>query len=298
MTTLHTERLTLRPISTEDTDSLIALFADPELGRHHEDDLTDSDEIRRLVRRRLDYRGPEGTGDWVFELDGELVGVGHLRTSTELPGGVLECGWYLARAHWGSGLAEEAARAIVGHAHHTLGAPAVFALVHEDNPRARRFVERLGFVDVGSGPHYGAVHRVLVSLPRPSGVHHVELWVADLPSAERSLGWLFTELGWQEYQRWPRGVSWRYGNSYVVVEDSPDRTGDRHDRNRPGLNHLAVHIRDRAELDRITAAAPAHGWRLMFADRHPYAGGPDHLAAYLENDEGFEVELVASERAV
>jgi RimJ/RimL family protein N-acetyltransferase/catechol 2,3-dioxygenase-like lactoylglutathione lyase family enzyme len=305
MTTLHTGRLTLRPIRAADTDALIAMFADPELGHHHDGDLTDPEEIRRLVRRRLDYRGPKGTADWIFELSGEaggenggeLVGIGHLRTSTELPGGVLECGWYLARAHWGSGLAEEAARAIVGHAHHTLGAPAVFALVHEDNPRARRFIERLGFVDVGSGRHYGAVHRVLVSLPRPSGVHHVELWVADLANAEASLGWLLTELGWREYQRWPRGVSWRFGASYVVVEDSPDRRGDRHERTRPGLNHLALHVANRTELDRVTAAAPDHGWRPMFADRYPHAGGPDQVAAYLENDDGFEIELVASEHS-
>jgi RimJ/RimL family protein N-acetyltransferase/catechol 2,3-dioxygenase-like lactoylglutathione lyase family enzyme len=295
MTTLHTERLTLRPIRADDTDALVAMFADPELGHHHEDDLTDPEEVRRFVQRRLDYRGPRGTGDWIFELDGEMVGVGHLRTSTELPGGVLECGWYLARAHWGSGLAEEAARAIVDHAHHTLGAPAVFALVHDDNRRGRRFTERLGFLDVGTGFHYGAVHHVLVSLPAPGGVHHVELWVADLRSAERTLGWLLTELGWHEYQRWPRGVSWRHGGSYVVVEDSPDRQGDRHERTRPGLNHLALHVADRKELDRVTAAALEHGWRLMFADRHPYAGGPEHLAAYLENEDGFEIELVAGE---
>jgi len=27
--------------------------------------------------------------------------------------------------------------------------------------------------------------------------------------------------------------------------------------------------------------------------RYPHAGGPDHCAAYLENEDGFEVELVA-----
>jgi len=31
----------------------------------------------------------------------------------------------------------------------------------------------------------------------------------------------------------------------------------------------------------------------MFTDRHPYAGGEGHYAAYLENADGFEVELVA-----
>lgn len=293
MTTLHTERLTLRPLRPDDTHGLVALFADPEPDQEH--DLTNTEVVAALVRRRLEYTGPPGTGEWVIELGGEPVGIGQLRVSAEVPGDVLECGWYIAREHRGTGLADEAARAIVDHAHHRLAAPAVFSLVRDDNARGVRFVERLGFVRVGAREHRGSRHHVYVNVAAPGGVHHVELWVADLAGAERSLGWLFTELGWREYQRWPRGVSWRHGPSYVVVEDSPDRRGDRHERTRPGLNHLALHVRDRAELDRITAAAPDHGWRLMFADRHPYAGGPDHLAAYLENDDGYEIELVASE---
>jgi hypothetical protein len=47
-------------------------------------------------------------------------------------------------------------------------------------------------------------------------------------------------------------------------------------------------------VDELTAAAEEHGWMLMFADRHPHAGGPEHYAAYLENGDGFEVELVAT----
>jgi hypothetical protein len=32
----------------------------------------------------------------------------------------------------------------------------------------------------------------------------------------------------------------------------------------------------------------------LFQDRHPYAGGPEHYAAYLEDEQGYEVELVRS----
>ena len=46
-------------------------------------------------------------------------------------------------------------------------------------------------------------------------------------------------------------------------------------------------------MEDLAREALEHGWTLMFADRHPHAGGPDHYAAYLENDDGFEVELVA-----
>jgi hypothetical protein len=32
----------------------------------------------------------------------------------------------------------------------------------------------------------------------------------------------------------------------------------------------------------------------LFVDKYPYAGGPDHYAAYLANSDGFELELVAN----
>ncbi|MGW4704032.1 VOC family protein [Streptomyces sp. NPDC004285] len=130
-------------------------------------------------------------------------------------------------------------------------------------------------------------------MSRVGSLHHVELWVGDLARAERSLGWLLGALGYAPFQSWEGGRSWALGSCYLVVEQSPARTSDRHDRLRPGLNHLAFHAGDRPAVDALTAEAPAHGWRLLFADRHPYAGGEGVYAAYLENEDGFEVELVA-----
>ncbi|MFI6491910.1 VOC family protein [Streptomyces sp. NPDC050564] len=124
-------------------------------------------------------------------------------------------------------------------------------------------------------------------------LHHIELWVPELDRAVQAWGWLLERLGHTPYQNWPDGRSRRQGETYLVVEQSPALTGDRYDRLRPGLNHLAFHVASRAELDALVAEAPAYGWSLLFADRHPYAGGPEHCAAYLENADGFEVELVA-----
>lgn len=124
-------------------------------------------------------------------------------------------------------------------------------------------------------------------------LHHVELWVPDLAGAAGPWGWLLAELGWQPFQDWPGGRSWRHGDVYLVLEQSPALSGDVHDRLAPGLNHLAFTAAGPAEVDRLTAAAPAHGWTLLFPDRHPHAGGPATYAAYLEDSWGYEVEIQA-----
>jgi catechol 2,3-dioxygenase-like lactoylglutathione lyase family enzyme len=126
-------------------------------------------------------------------------------------------------------------------------------------------------------------------------VHHIELWVPDLAAARPTWSWLFGRLGYAPFQEWEHGRSWRLGDGYVVLEESPAMRGDPHDRLRPGLNHLAFYVRSRAALDEIVSDAARHGWRLLFPERHPYAGGPQHYAAYLEDAHGFEVELVAAE---
>ena len=123
-------------------------------------------------------------------------------------------------------------------------------------------------------------------------LHHLELWVPDLARAERSWGWLLTRLGAEPYQSWGHGRSWRSGDAYVVLEQSPALTSDRHDRRSPGLNHLASWVDD----DFLRPRPEARG-ELASRERdgvlRPFAGGPAHRAAYLEDADGYEVELVA-----
>lgn len=125
-------------------------------------------------------------------------------------------------------------------------------------------------------------------------LHHVELWVPDFARAAEEWGWLLSSLGYQAFQSWPQGCSWKQGASYIVVEESPDLSADIHQRTAPGLNHLAFHAGSPDQVDTLSRESLHHGWRPLFAARYPRAGGAGHYAAYLENTDGFEVELIAA----
>jgi len=57
-------------------------------------------------------------------------------------------------------------------------------------------------------------------------IHHLELGVPDLVRAERSWGWLLGRSGYEPFQSWEHGRSWRLGPTYVAVEQSPDMVPD------------------------------------------------------------------------
>lgn len=125
------------------------------------------------------------------------------------------------------------------------------------------------------------------------GFHHVEVWVA-----ERGLddwGWLLAAVGFERSGSWSEGETWFApgGGAYLTLTTSPNLSSRGHDRRRPGLNHLAFRAGTTREVDRVMAAAPAHGWTPLYHDRYPHAGGRDHYAGWLENAAGFKVELVA-----
>ena len=124
-------------------------------------------------------------------------------------------------------------------------------------------------------------------------VHHLDLWVRDVAVAGAEWGWLLGELDWALDVEDEAGMAWRHDDgTYVFLQRVPEDTGEEHDRMRPGVNHIALTVEERATLDRLRAESSEHGWHELFADRYPHAGGEDHVALYAENSEGFEVEIV------
>lgn len=134
----------------------------------------------------------------------------------------------------------------------------------------------------------------LGSVPVASSVmvHHVELWTADFGSVLAEWSPLMNALGARVGAEWEKGISWKGADgSYLVLEESPDVRGGLC-RTNPGMNHLALNVGSRKKLDEIRQNALGWGWQELFAEKYPHAGGDEHTALYLENSEGFEVELV------
>lgn len=49
-------------------------------------------------------------------------------------------------------------------------------------------------------------------------LHHIELWVPDFARATEEWGWLLANLGYEAFQSWPKGRSWKQGATYIVLE--------------------------------------------------------------------------------
>ncbi|WP_049921666.1 VOC family protein [Halopiger djelfimassiliensis] len=128
---------------------------------------------------------------------------------------------------------------------------------------------------------------------RTGRLHHLELYTTEFDRSKRFWGWLLPELGYEPYQEWDGGTSWKRGETYLVLAHADASDGVPFDRRRPGLNHVAFHAASRDHVDEMTRKFRERGVPILYEDQHPYAGGDDHYAVYAEDPDGIKVELVA-----
>ncbi|AEJ43721.1 VOC family protein [Alicyclobacillus acidocaldarius] len=125
-------------------------------------------------------------------------------------------------------------------------------------------------------------------------MHHIEINVSDLKRSAEFWGWLLELFGYSPYQAWEHGRSWRKGATYLVFVQTEERFQEpKYHRRRVGLNHLAFHADSQAQVDELTTQLRMRGVPILYEDRHPYAGGPDHYAVFFEDPDRIKIEVVA-----
>lgn len=123
-------------------------------------------------------------------------------------------------------------------------------------------------------------------------LHHVELYVKNLEKTKAFYSWLLEELGYELYQSWPEGFSYRLDKTYLVFVQATKLDVAYH-RCQPGINHLAFYGGSQTFVDEMVTKLKEKKVKLLYHERYPYAGGQNHYALYFEDPEGMKLEIVA-----
>ena len=150
-TYLRTARLTLRRLTADDLDNLVALDGDPAVmryltgGRPTPRAAMRSDLMDRLLPA---YRRDPRFGRWAAEVGGVFAGWFALWVPDGADGRDVELGYRLRRAAWGAGLATEGCRALVHRALHGYRVDRVWAQTMAVNTASRRVMAKAGLAYV------------------------------------------------------------------------------------------------------------------------------------------------------
>jgi [ribosomal protein S5]-alanine N-acetyltransferase len=157
---LTTPRLVLTSWRAVDVDSLFEVHSDPETMKFVRYGRPESRlEVEQLVDHHIAEHETRGWTKWrLIDRDGGLIGragFGGEATSRGLS-------YVIRRSHWGLGLATEVAEALVGW--HLSRAPAarLRALVAVGNDVSVRFLQKVGFQEVGTEDYDGVICRSFV----------------------------------------------------------------------------------------------------------------------------------------
>lgn len=127
-------------------------------------------------------------------------------------------------------------------------------------------------------------------------LHHIEFNVHQLEESREFWDWLLSELDYELFQEWENGMSWKLGGTYLVFVQTEARfLNSKFHRKQTGLNHLAFHVENKKAVDEWRNRLKERGISILYEDRYPYAGGPEHYAVFFEDPDRIKVELVAEE---
>ena len=143
---LRTERLLLRPWTTEDRDDFAALNDDAEVMRFFPARLS-REESDALVHRIESELAEQGWGLWAVEVvdEADFIGFIGLKFWDDLLAEpCIEVGWRLARPHWGQGFAPEGAIECLNYGFGILDLEEIVSCTSVVNDKSRRVMEKIG----------------------------------------------------------------------------------------------------------------------------------------------------------
>jgi len=131
------------------------------------------------------------------------------------------------------------------------------------------------------------------------GLSHLALTASDLARSvefyDKVLGFLGYERGavpesTQQSMKTPL-IAWGSPNGAVTLRPATSIPTAAHDRNQPGLNHIAFNAEDRADVEKLHAILKKIGAQILDPPaEYPYF--PGYYAVYFTDPDGIKIEFV------
>jgi ribosomal-protein-alanine N-acetyltransferase len=148
--TINASRVSLRPVTEKDLDSLYAVFSDPEVMRYSGSFMKDPREVKDFLAEVIEELRRRQCIQWGIARRTDDQIIGHLAFfNLDLAARKAEIGFSLGRAHWGMGYMQEALQAAIGYGFNEMDLRRIEADVDPRNLRSIRLLERLGFQKEG-----------------------------------------------------------------------------------------------------------------------------------------------------
>jgi len=153
---LETERLTMRPITSDDLEWLIEMRTPDAVNRYLGGPaMQNRESLTKRLPFYLSCHEKNGFGFSVMTLKetGEKVGTSGLQPLEE--SGEIEVGYNLSEQFWRKGLGYECAMAWLKFGFETEGLEKIVAVAHPDNTGSWKIMEKCGMRFRGNEEHYG-----------------------------------------------------------------------------------------------------------------------------------------------
>jgi RimJ/RimL family protein N-acetyltransferase len=151
---LHTARLELRPLTTEDIEAVWPSMSDPRISENMSWNAHQNKEETRqfLERAEKDLEAQKGV-TWGIRSKGDFCGIfsiiSILRSHRALRYDRGELAYWCALTHQGTGIMSEAGRSVIEFGFARLGLNRLVVGHHLENTSSQRLIERLGFQFIG-----------------------------------------------------------------------------------------------------------------------------------------------------
>ncbi|MBD1380858.1 VOC family protein [Metabacillus arenae] len=125
-------------------------------------------------------------------------------------------------------------------------------------------------------------------------IHHIEINVSNLANSIQFWDWFLTYMGYEPFQSWEKGHSWKLGETYLVFVQTEEKyMSIPYHRCGTGLNHMAFHVDSKEQVDQLKDLLMRKNIDILYKENYPYAGGPNHYAVYFEDPDRIKVEVAA-----